>query len=280
MPPDPVSAHLHHLAMRGLAPDTTIVTRRRVLARLAQSLGKPPGDATAADLAAWRASLTVSSATTAVYVSHVRSFYAWAAAAGVTEGDPAETIPVPKTPRRLPRPIAEAELMHALEAAPRRVRPWLDLAAWGGLRAKEIALLRGENILMHADPAPLLLIATDATKGRRERMVPICDFLAAELLRAALPARGLVFTKMNGQPYSPALVSKIANQHLRDCGIPATLHQLRHRFLTQAYRVSHDVRAVQELAGHQSLSSTMIYTLHDRAEAVAAVAGLPVPEAS
>lgn len=274
---DPVRAHLHHLSMRGLAPDTTIATRRHILARLEQSLAMPVTDATAGDLAAWRASLTQGSATIAGYVSHVRSFYAWAAATGIITDDPAATLPVPRTPRRIPRPISEAELMEALDSAGRRVRPWLVLAAWAGLRAKEIALLRGENILLSQDP-PVLLIATDATKGRRERTVPLCPFAQAEIIAANLPVRGLAFTKMNGQPLKPWLVSKICNSHLADCGIPATLHQLRHRFGTMTYRVSHDLRAVQELLGHSSPATTAGYAAYDRAEAVKAVAGLPVPQ--
>lgn len=274
---DPVRAHLHHLSMRGLAPATTIYTRGNVLHRLEAVLQPVPLlAATAADLAAWRASLTQAPSTIAGYISHVKSFYAWALAAGLITADPAAAIPVPKTPRRLPRPISEDALMHALECAPLRIRAWLVLAGWCGLRAKEIALLRGENIRLY-DDSPVLLVASDATKGIRERVIPLSPFVTAELTAAGLRVRGLVFRKMNGQPMPPWLVSKLANQHLHDCGIPDTLHSLRHRFLTMAYRGSHDLRLVMELAGHQSPTSTAGYTLLDPTEAVAAVNGLPVP---
>jgi len=273
---DPVRAHLHHLAMRGLSP-VTIGHRQRVLGRLQVSIGMPVADATAADLAAWRASLTVSSGTIAGYVSHVRMFYAWALAGGHIAEDPAAGLPVPRTPQRIPRPISEAGLMEALDCAPRRIRPWLVLAGWAGLRAKEIALLRGENILLHSEP-PVLLIASDATKGRRERTVPLCAFAVAELARAGLPVRGLVFRRADGQPMPPNLVSKLSNQHLHDCGIPATLHQLRHRFGTMTYHVSHDLRSVQEMLGHASPATTAGYAQYDRTEAAAAVNGLPVPQ--
>ena len=274
MPDDAVRSHLHHLSMRGLSA-TTIDHRQKALTRLEFAITKPLLEATAADLAAWRAGLgDLASVTIADYLSHVRVFYAWATARGYLETDPAIGLPVPKVPRRIPRPISEAELMEALEQAPLRVRTYLVLAGWCGLRAKEIALLRGENIMLHATP-PILLIAWDATKGRTERTIPLSAFAAAEL--TGLAERGLVFRKINGQPMPPNLVSKLSNQHLHDCGIPATLHQLRHRFGTMTYHVSHDLRSVQELMGHSSPATTAGYAAHDRAQSLLAVNGLPVP---
>ena len=275
--PDPVRAHLHHLSMRGLSP-VTIGTRGHVLARLRASLTCELLDATAADLAAWRATLTgaVTSGTIAGYVSHVRESYAWWQASGYISENPAAQLPIPKTSRRLPRPISEAALMEALDCAPRRVRPWLVLAAWAGLRAKEIALLRGENIQLHA-AEPFLLIASDATKGVTERVIPMAPFVISELAAADLPVRGLVFHRFDGKPMHPALISKLCNNHLHDYGVPDTLHSLRHRFGTMTYHVSHDLRAVQELMGHASPATTAGYAAYDRAEAAAAVNGLPVP---
>lgn len=261
--------------MRGLSP-VTIDHRNRALIRLQSYVSKPLHEVTAADLAAWRAGLTVSNATIAGYVSNVREFYAWCFARGYIPADPAVGLPVPRTPRRLPRPISEAGLMEALDCAPLRIRPWLVLAGWCGLRAKEIALLKGENIHLHSTP-PVLFIASDATKGVQERVIPLSPFASAELTAAALPVRGLVFRRFDGQPLKPWMVSKLCNEHLHHCGVPETLHQLRHRFATMSYHVSYNLRAVQELMGHASPATTAGYAAYDRAEGEAAVNGLPVP---
>ena len=78
-------------------------------------------------------------------------------------------------------------------------------------------------------------------------------------------------------PNRPALISKLVNDHLHDCGIKASLHQLRHRFGTQAYAVNHDIRAVQEMLGHKRVQSTAGYAAFSVLSARAAVEGIPVP---
>jgi integrase len=285
-----VARHLDHLRQRGLAP-STIYQRRRALARLDAVLTVPLLDAGPAELAAWRAGLTTGAeATVSTYACHVREFYAWALAEGLIYINPAAGLP--RLRRLLPRPIAEKDLFAALAAAPRRVRPWLVLAGWAGLRAKEIALLRRQNILDTAAP-PVLIVAADATtaKGSRERVVPLSGFVLGELHAYGLPAAGWVFRRGDNRPgpNEPRTISHLANAHLHACGIAATLHQLRHRFGTQAYRESgRDLRVVQELLGHASPSTTVGYAAYDgapditcrpciRADAAAAVEALPVP---
>jgi len=272
-----VERHLEWMRLRGMSP-LTIQRRRAVLLRLRAAL--PHGGllaASPAELQAWRASLTVAPDAVAVYVSHVRRFYAWAVADGLLPASPAATLPAPPRSWYLPRPIGEQELLEAVAAAPPRIRPWLVLAGWAGLRAKEIALLRREHVLDSRNP-PVLLVAAGATKGHHERLVPLSDFALAEL-GPHLPARGWVFPRLDGQlgPNTPARVSQAANRHLHDCGIPETLHQLRHRFATSAYAASHDLRVVQELLGHRSIRATTGYADYDRAAAIAAVQAIPAP---
>jgi integrase/recombinase XerC len=271
-----IAAHLAYLALRGLS-SRTITERRRFLVRLTRILPVPLLLATPEDLLAWRASLRVTRAVVGHYVSHARQFYEWAAAEGLAACNPAAGLPVPKRPRRLPRPISEDDLMAVLAAAPERIRLWLVLAGWTGMRACEIAYLRCENIRL--GPVPCILIVADATKGLSERTIPLCPFAAAELAAAGLPRRGWAFLRYDGKPgpNTPGVVSKLACRHLHECGLPDTLHQLRHRMLTMSYRATHDLRLVQELAGHADPATTAVYTAYDNAEAIAAVAALPVP---
>lgn len=105
----------------------------------------------------------------------------------------------------------------------------------------------------------------------------MCDFCLGELQAAGLPGSGYVFRRCDGRlgPNTPAKVSHLANEHLREWG--ATLHMCRHRFLTMVQRESHDLRLTQELAGHARPESTVGYVAFDQPEAVRAVQALPVP---
>jgi integrase/recombinase XerC len=273
-----VRAHLHHLELEGLAGGT-VEARRRALLRLQAAIGMPLLEAAAADLAAWRAGLTIDPDSVAAYVSHARQFYEWAIGAGLLAGpNPAGELPVPRRPRRLPRPISERDMFAAVAGAPPRIRPWLVLAGWAGLRAKEIALLRRQLILDTARP-PVLIVAADATKGRNERVVPLCAFVLGELLEAGMPASGWMFRRRDGRPgpNSPAKVSQLANRYLHEAGIAATLHQCRHRFGTETYRARRDLRMLQELMGHQRPETTAGYVLVDAVDAAAVLEQLPIP---
>jgi integrase/recombinase XerC len=142
----------------------------------------------------------------------------------------------------------------------------------------EIALLRRECVL-DAAAQPVLLIAAAATKGPHERMVPMSAFVLGELLGSGLPAAGWMFTRQDRRrgPNTPHRVGQLANAYLRDCGIAATLHQLRHRFGTQTYQSTRDLRAVQELMGHAKPETTAGYAAYANATAVEAVEAVPVP---
>jgi integrase/recombinase XerC len=141
-----------------------------------------------------------------------------------------------------------------------------------------VAGLRRENILDGARP-PVLIVAVGATKGRTERVVPLSAFACGELAAARLPAAGYAFTRRDGQrgPNAPWLVSRLAGEHFRDLGIAATLHMCRHRFGTQLYQATHDLRLVQELMGHASPRTTAGYAAYSRVAAAAAVDELPIP---
>lgn len=274
---DALADYLAWLRLEGKS-ELTIRGRRGALHRLARQLPVPVLAASAGDLLAWRKAMTVGPVSVRSYVSHVQQFYAWAAARDLIGASPAAGIPVPRQARRLPRPIGTSDLFAAVAQAPDRIRLWLVLAAWCGLRAKEIALLRRDCILLNAAP-PVLLVAGDATKGTRERTVPLSRFTAGEITAARLPLSGWCFLRHDGRPgpNRPAHVSALAAAYLHDCGIAATLHQLRHWFGTQAYHVHKDLRTVQELMGHASIQSTQIYADWDRSAAAGTVEALPVP---
>src|SRR5260221_13588024 len=153
-----LAAHLAHLRLLGRS-ERTVYDRERAVIRLAAWLRPVPVlAATAADLGAWRASLTVGDQAVVVYCAHVAGFYAFAVTRGIIDSNPAGALPVPSPPRGIPRPARAEDLAAALACADERVRPWLVLAGWARCRAEEIVLLRRESVLATAVP-PRLLVA-------------------------------------------------------------------------------------------------------------------------
>ena len=270
-------AHIRWMRLRGLA-GTTITQRAAVMRRLAAYCdGKPLLDITETELIEWADDLAtrVAVSSRAFYVSNVREFYRWCYAEHRIAADPAANLPVPRVPARQPRPIDEDSLEVAISYASPRIRLWLVLAAFCGLRACDVAHLRGENIRLADDP-PYILVTE--SKGGKERIVPLNDYVVAEFRRYPnLPARGPVFRNAGGQRISENAVSVIANRHLRDVGVQDVFHQLRHRFGTQVQRAYRDLRVTQELLGHSNVATTAIYAGVADLDKYRAVTALPTP---
>lgn len=275
MPADAtVKAHL--AGMRRMNHrSSTVDQRRRCLARFRRASGVAPIDATAAQVEEWL-SRPIAPETQACELSHLRGFYRWAVAQGLRGDDPTADIERPITPRRLPRPIATDDLAVALAEAPERIRPWLHLAAYAGLRAAEIAQLRADAV--HADAEPPVLVIEES-KGGGMSSVPMHPHLVQVLAECDLPRSGYLFRRCDGRPgpNAPWTISHLSNAYLRSLGLRDTLHSLRHWFGTQAYRSSgRDLRVAQELLRHRSPVSTALYTFVDPGEATGAVSRIPV----
>ncbi len=235
---------------------------------------KPLRDIGPDDLHAWQITLGVLAPNTRKsYVSHVREFYGWAAANSIIPANPAAVLIMPKVPAGLPRPIGERALELALAHAPLRIRVWLELAAYDGLRAGEIAAIERPDVMETADPAGLFVHG----KGRRERVVPLSATPLASMFELGMPRHGRLFRLLNGHPVSANYVSQRTNNYLHGIGILETLHQLRHRFGTQALGVSGNLREVQELMGHASPKTTAIYTYVNPKESARTVAAIDHP---
>jgi integrase/recombinase XerC len=206
------------------------------------------------------------------YLSSFSCFYRWAIKEGLAKVNPAEDIERPKLPHYLPRPADTDELGVAIQLAPMPEKAFLLLAAYAGLRCKEISGMQWPDVLETSRP-PMILVSEG--KGARQRLVP----LHADVRRALhhLPSTGrsgYVFIRPYGGRYAPHEVSQVINAHLHDLGISHTAHSLRHWFGTNVYRATHDLRLVQELMGHASPTTTAVYTAFDPGEGVDAVLGL------
>jgi integrase/recombinase XerC len=270
---DVVLGHLHSLELRNLRP-STIAQRGRVLKRTQRITGICLLTITAPDLDPV-ISRKLSPESRATEISHLRQFYRWAALEGFIEIDPTIRLQRPRLPRRLPRPMGDDDLIESISNAPPRVRLALMLAAYAGLRACEIAQLRGEHVMGDQTP-PVLIVAE--SKGGGMSSVPLHPALRDELAR--WPRHGPVWPRLDGVKghAAPHNVSGAVNGWLHAHSIWHTLHTARHWFGTHTYRTTgRDLRATQELMRHRSPVSTAIYTFVDPGGLSTAVDALPSP---
>ena len=185
----------------------------------------------------------------------LRSFYRWATETDLVAKDPTlKTRPVKVPPRAIKEAPQEA-LFKALESVGERDRLAIMLAAYAGLRRAEIATLHADNI------GERMLTVTG--KGSKTRRVPIHPMLEAPL-RAVKERGGYAFPGANGwDPVTPDAMGRRIARALPDHW---SAHSLRHYYAGSIYRASHDIRAVQKLLGHASISTTEIYTHLDDEE--------------
>lgn len=252
MSDDRIAAHLDWLRRVTESADT-LKHRCDVLRRVDRSLPVPLHEATAEQLDQWQAGLRISRSAVATYTSHVRGFFTWLQDSGRRDDNPAAKLPQPRIQQRLPRPIPERHLKLAFRVATGDMTVWLALAGWCGLRAGEIARLRSDDVL-DEDDGMLLHVHG---KGGRERVVPVPADVAPLVRRARRP--GVLFRRPRGGPATSGYISQTAGTFLRGVGLPYTLHQLRHRFGTEFYRISKDIRQTQELMGHSTPATTSLY---------------------
>lgn len=232
---------------------------------------------TAADLRAFLADRRAGGlgpASAARELSGVRAFLAYAAE---QRGKPAQ-LPrtrAPKRPRTLPRPAAPEDAMSLIEnAAGAASAPWIgarDLAILlllygAGLRVAEAMSLTANLLPIGAT----LRVTGKRSKMRVVPVVPAVREAIDDYVRHCpypLRGEGPLFVGARGGPLNPDLVRRAVAAARHRLGLPDTLtpHALRHSFATHLLARGADLRALQELLGHASLSSTQIYTAVDAA---------------
>lgn len=231
-------------------PETTIGLRTYHLRRLAHESDLGAWTLTVDDLVDWLAGHDWSPETRRSYRASLRSFYGWAQATGRRLDSPAHLLPSVAVPRSKPRPTPEKVYAGALTRSDRRERLMLELAAVCGLRRGEIARVRREDVEEDLIDRSLRVIG----KGGHVRRVPLPAFIAVEILTHD---PGWLFPSPRGGPLTAHHVGVIVSRLLPEGW---TCHTLRHRCATQAYRITRDLRAVQELLGHAKPETTAIYT--------------------
>ena len=208
--------------------------------------------------------------------SALRGFHAWLSHGTDAPADPLMRTPPARSERRLPHVLAiedvERLLAQPAGAVPLalRDRAMLELMYGSGLRVSELCGLP----LTGVDPGARSVTVTG--KGSRERTVPFGRAAGAALeawLEHGRPAlargarHGRLFVNARGGPLSRMGFWKILRGHARGAGVATRVHPhtLRHSFATHLLQNGADLRVVQELLGHASVTTTAIYTHLDRA---------------
>lgn len=244
--------------VRGLS-DNTLRVRMDLLHRLYLNIDRPLLKAEPGHLLRFERLAIAGRAaeTRRAYSSHLRSFYRWAVAQGKISEDPSELLTTPSVPRHLPRPIAEDDLHFVLTAARPKMRAMLVLAAYAGLRCCEISGLDWADF--RREPNGTAFVDIRHGKGSKQRQVEVGEAVVKALQSYGVKRRGWMFLGADGRQIEAKSVSRSINKYLRRHEVPATAHQLRHRFGTIAYQLTRDLRLVQDLLGHSSPNTTAGY---------------------
>ncbi len=258
------------------------------LAFIARHRAGPPSLADLSDLnlgdfrayLAHRAADGLAAASRSRGLAAVRGFFRFLERRGLAANAAIRLVRTPKVARSLPRPLEVGDALAAVDAAGALVdEPWLAardqallLLLYGcGLRI-------GEALALDRRDAPEGDVLVVTGKGRKQRLVPVLpvvrEAIAAYLAVCPypLPAEAPLFLGARGARLDPAVAQRQVRRLRVALGLPetATPHALRHSFATHLLADGGDLRTIQELLGHASLSTTQRYTEVD-ASRIAAV---------
>ncbi|MGB7156518.1 MAG: tyrosine recombinase XerC [Tepidisphaeraceae bacterium] len=240
--------------------------------------------------------------TTARKLATLRSFYKFLIRRGLVPANPLSTIRTPKQEKRLPKCLDLEQVQKLLEAPgdadilSARDKAMLEVLYSSGIRVSELVELETADLDLQEG------VLRVKGKGRKDRLTPIGSQAIKALQKyfemrqtgggaGGQPMTGRVFLNKHGQSLSTRSVRRKLDKYLVAAGLDPGIspHTLRHSFATHLLNNGADLRSVQELLGHQSLSTTQIYThlttsrmkeVYDQAHPRAASSTIPHPASS
>ena len=248
---------ISYLVVERNCPETTIRAYHNDLEQLAKFLGdKPASTVTMGDLRAWLETLHGANyvpSTIGRKLACVRTYFRFGIREGWAKSNPAKELDLPRLDQVLPKVLTESEVDNLLDKVSGRNLAMLETIYAGGLRVSELVGLDLENVNLVDGYVRVF------GKGGRERVCPIGK-AAVAALQAYLAERGkepgALFLNYQGGRLSDRSVRKL----VKKLGPGATPHTLRHSFATHLLDHGADIRSVQELLGHKSVTSTQRYT--------------------
>ena len=203
-------------------------------------------------------------------ISSLRSFYDWLVQEGMITDNPCDNVDAPKIGRNIPDVLSEEEVSRLMDVVDTstwfglRDRAILEVMYGCGLRVSEAVNLKISGLFL--DEGFIRIIG----KGNKERLIPIGDmaieallmYLEARILPADRASEDIVFLNRYGRPLSRISMFKIIRSLAQLAGIRRDIspHIFRHSFATHLIEHGADLRVVQEMLGHEDISTTEIYT--------------------
>ncbi|MBT7956129.1 MAG: tyrosine recombinase XerC [Rhodospirillaceae bacterium] len=220
----------------------------------------------------------LSRSSTARAVSTLRNFFKFLDRHELAHNAAIKAVKTPKLPRSIPKPLSEVEAREALSSIGElHDTPWIaarDMAIltllYGcGLRISEALNLNVEDV-----PEGDAMVITG--KGNKQRVVPVLPIVLEaiqyylDLYPKRLKKSGPLFVGVQGKRVNPGVIQRQVRKLRAYLGLPAsaTPHALRHSFATHLLAGGGDLRTIQELLGHESLSTTQRYTEVDQARLI------------
>lgn len=222
------------------------------------------------------AALEISAFTQARIISGIKAFFKYLMYEDIIDEDPAALLQAPKLGRKLPDTLSYHEITRLLEGIElgkpegHRNRAIIEVLYSSGLRVSELTDLKIGNIYM--DIGFLRVVG----KGNKQRLVPIgkdalkyLKLYLDEIRRHQTPAKGheeFVFLNRRGKKLTRVMIFIMIKNLAQEVGIAKNIspHTFRHSFATHLIEGGADLRAVQEMLGHESITTTEIYTHLDR----------------
>jgi integrase len=260
-----LAAHLRHIRAEGLAP-RTVAERARLLAQVDRELPEGIDHATTDELATWLARDGWAAWTRVTFDRHLRAFYRWATGGRdpALDWNPMADLRRPRHPDADPHPATDEQVAVALARSSAWWQRCIVLCAYCGLRASEAAGLAREDVT----ETELRVRG----KGGKTKVLPVHPEIWARV--GPLPP-GPLLPGYDGLPVRSLPV--LARRHFDRIGLPGLhLHMLRHWFATMLLRGGTDIRTVQELMRHSSLTTTAGYLYVTDGQRRNAIATLPV----
>jgi site-specific recombinase XerD len=258
-------------------------------ARWAQARGRAPADVDVRDVRRYVAGLSeagAAPASTARKLAAIRGLFSSQREHGLIAGSPADLVATPRQPSRLPRVLKASEAARLLESIPSSIhaghtrdakarpalelrdRAMFELAYACGLRAEEVVSLGLDDVDWDGEQLRV------EGKGRKTRYVPVGELAMAALreyrgprerewrAHAAQEAGGPLFLSKSGRRLNTSDVRRRLCKWTGRAGVAggASPHTLRHSFATHLLDGGADLRSIQELLGHASVSTTQVYT--------------------
>lgn len=217
----------------------------------------------------------ISSRSLARALSALRTFFNWAEQSDVLKNRAIQLIAMPKVPHSVPKPLTVEKAARVMNAAPNADDDWTvarDLAVLLLLYGAGLRISEALGLTERSAPTKMRDTMRIVGKGGRERVVPVLPIIITaldryrDMLPYPLEPDEPLFRGAKGGPLSPRII-QLLMERLRDrLGLPdtATPHALRHSFATHLLSAGADLRQIQELLGHASLSTTQVYTEVDR----------------